>query len=95
MKSQRMIGSGREENGLYYMNLVPEVKRIVECNNTITEVYSQSPLVNDLWHFRLGHLSPRRLLILNERFPHFKFTLPTNHTCDICHFAKQNAFHII
>ena len=84
-----MIGSGRQENGLYYMELVSEVKTTVICNNTIAESHSYSLPVSDLWHYRLGHLSTNRLSILIEKFPHAKFTLPSSHTCDICQFAKQ------
>ena len=76
---------------MHYIDLVPDVKASVQCNNTIVEMhsYSHSLPIFDLWHYCLGHLSSKRLPILIEKCPQFKFALPSSHTCDICQFAKQ------
>jgi len=40
-----------------------------------------------LWHFRLGHVSYKRLAHMSHLFPSLSFDSQT--TCDMCHFARQ------
>ena len=84
-----MIGSGSLENGLYYIKLVPSGYHTINCNNTIADNHPQAISSFDVWHYRLGHLSSHRLMILNEKILYLKIQLPSNHDCDIYHFAKQ------
>ena len=42
---------------------------------------------SNLWHFRLGHLSRKKLNVLNQKFPFI--SKHTNEMCDVCHLAKQ------
>ena len=48
LKSLNVIGSGREDNGLYYLDLVPEVKKVVIYNNTIAKLYPCTISISDL-----------------------------------------------
>jgi hypothetical protein len=42
----------------------------------------------DIWHYRLGHLSPSRLQLLHSNNPHISCDLMST-PCTICHLAKQ------
>ena len=43
--------------------------------------------MTNIWHFRLGHLSGKRLNILSQDFPFI--SKHTMEMCDVCHLAKQ------
>lgn len=43
--------------------------------------------LDELWHFRLGHLSRKNLLLVNKTFS--DIDMPTDHVCDICLQSKQ------
>ncbi|CAL9006827.1 unnamed protein product [Prunus brigantina] len=51
----KMIGSGKQRGGLYYMSLLQK-----------TLVSYQVSLSSDLWHMRLGHQSPARLRLASS-----------------------------
>jgi len=44
-------------------------------------------MIELIWHYRLGHLSPQRLQLLHKQFPYIN--CPNFDICDICQFAKQ------
>src|SRR2546428_28517 len=43
---------------------------------------------DDIWHYRLGHLSMNRLLTLQKSVPIIKCNKAAK-PCDVCHFCKQ------
>jgi hypothetical protein len=45
-----------------------------------------------LWHFRLGHVSHKRLSHMSKLYP--SLTFDHKAACDICHFAKQKQLPI-
>lgn len=40
-----------------------------------------------IWHFRLGHMSSKRIAQMSKLYSSFEYD--NNSTCDICHLAKQ------
>ena len=86
---KRMIGLAKHMNGLYYVEGSPMVTRLAHCNSNIASNTSSSFSVcsDELWHFRLGHLSSSRLSILNKNFPYI--SCHVSPLCEICQYAKQ------
>lgn len=80
--TKKKIGSAKEHNGVYhldldqfsYINLNSSTTFTIRCNK------------EDLWHYRLGHLSSNRLAIINKKFP--DVTVSSNLVCDICSETK-------
>ena len=61
------------------------MKKPTLCNNTLATPTIPS---SELWHYRLGHLSSKRLQILRDKFP-FITIGNSNFPCDVCHYSKQ------
>ena len=76
----RMIGSGKQHAGLYYMSPLP--------NQAHASQISTDP---DLWHKRLGHPSPAYLQLVSSLLPIpiSKNLIPIHNHCSICPKAKQ------
>nr|TKS03518.1 hypothetical protein D5086_0000155150 [Populus alba] len=71
LATRRMIGLGKQRNGLYYLVKIATKNSMVQptppshqtvCNLTISST--------DLWHKRLGHISPKNLTHLISAHPH-------------------------
>lgn len=71
---KRKIGLGCLHEGLYHLQLASV------CS-------FQSSTTNNLWHYRLGHVSFARLKMLAQKFPFI--TCSNNVACTICPQAKQ------
>jgi hypothetical protein len=82
-KSLRMIGSAREHEGLYYLNLSNNSAYVAALDGL------HHPIIptQAIWHFRLGHLSLSRMTTLHSKFPYV--TVDQTGICDICHLAKH------
>jgi hypothetical protein len=79
---QRMTGSGRMINGLYYLEgtqIQPLSGK--QCNSVAIPKTA-------LWHFRLGHTSFARLELMKKLYPDIDVN-KVDFCCDICHLAKQ------
>ncbi|GAU46782.1 hypothetical protein TSUD_351810 [Trifolium subterraneum] len=85
-KSLKMIGSGELIEGLYYLTNKPQP---VSANSSISINPSSNIHIpkQALWHFRLGHLSHARLLLMQSSFPFV--TIDEHAVCDICHLARH------
>ncbi|XP_062155569.1 serine/threonine-protein kinase TIO isoform X4 [Alnus glutinosa] len=87
------IGVGREANGLFYLLDNPDMLSKVDsssCKFLVPFQFSATvkSVSTDIWHYRLGHLSPSRLQLLHSNNPHISCDLiPT--PCTICPLAKQ------
>jgi len=85
----KMIGLGDQIEGLYRLVLDSFNKPL--CNSlSVNNISSNTNLTipsTTLWHFRLGHVSHKRLTHMSQLYP--SLTFDDNATCDICHFAKQ------
>jgi hypothetical protein len=87
------IGVGKEANGLFYLLEKPELHQpdISSCNFTFASFMFSAHVKyvsTDLWHYRLGHLSPSRLKILHANNPQIScdlFSLP----CTVCPLARN------
>ncbi|KAI9177333.1 hypothetical protein LWI28_013780 [Acer negundo] len=81
---RRMIGLGKQHDGLYYLAALATKKsaptKRPACNLTISST--------NLWHNRLGHASPPRLSFIAKNF--LKFLVQSNKACHICPLAKQS-----
>ncbi|CAJ2657635.1 unnamed protein product [Trifolium pratense] len=81
---QKMIGSGRLINGLYYLEGTQSQSSLPtgkHCN-------ALGIPKTALWHFRFGHTSQKRLEILHKLYPNIDIN-KDEFCCDICHLAKQ------
>lgn len=74
--AKRMIGLGKQFNGLYYLTPAQNLYII----NYITRT-------SDLWHQCLRHLSAAPLYTLSQTILEIKFN--PKHVCNICPLAKQ------
>ncbi|KAI9154455.1 hypothetical protein LWI28_026548 [Acer negundo] len=87
LATRRMIGLGKQNDGLYYMvALTTEKTKITSpvnrpaCNLTLSST--------DLWHKRLCHASPPRLSFIAKNFK--IFSIQSNNARHICPLAKQS-----
>jgi len=85
-----MIGLGDQIEGLYRLYLAffntTSYNNALSVNHISTNTNLTIPS-SALWHFRLGHVSHKRLAYMSQLYP--TLTFDHNATCDICHFAKQ------
>jgi len=74
----RMIGSGKQHAGLYYMSPLPN------------QAHTSQILIDlDLWHKRLEHPSPASLQHASSLLPISKNLIPIHNNCSVCPNAKQ------
>jgi len=69
------IGSVKFHEGLYVLS---------NCKSCISYVTGDKD--NNVWHKRLGHLSDRRLNILQSQYNYIDYR---KEHCDVCHMSKQ------
>ncbi|GAU15708.1 hypothetical protein TSUD_307180 [Trifolium subterraneum] len=84
---QRMIGSGKLLNGLYYLEGTNASTHslVKPVTGTVCTVFSIPQ--SALWHFRFGHASNSRLEIMHKSYP--SISINKDCVCDVCHLAKQ------
>ncbi|KAI9173831.1 hypothetical protein LWI28_007225 [Acer negundo] len=89
LATRRMIGLGKQRDGLYYL-----VALTTQKSNTNTSSPTDRPTCylalssTNLWHHRLGHVSPSRLSFIAKNF--FNLSVQSNNACPICPLAKQS-----
>jgi hypothetical protein len=77
------IGVDEERDGLFYLlHSDPPVPV-----SSVFSVLSINNVSDDLWHYRLGHLSSSRLAIFHKFVP--VISVNPNHICTVCPLAKQ------
>ncbi|CAL9024038.1 unnamed protein product, partial [Prunus brigantina] len=79
LTTKKVIGLGKEHNGLYYLTKPTDIKPPPAAHTTSTN--------SDLWHRRLGHPSAAPLQFLSKSVYGIPFNL--NSDCEICPMAKQ------
>ncbi|KAK2994898.1 hypothetical protein RJ640_001881 [Escallonia rubra] len=77
LHSRRLIGVGRERNGLYYLEPIKGGKALT-ARNTISA---------NTWHLRLGHLPVNRISLIPDLS--VSFDCKKTSFCDVCYKAKQ------
>jgi len=87
------IGVGREANGLFYLLDNPDMLSKADsssCKFPIPFQFSATikSVSTNIWHYRLGHLSPSRLQFLHSNNQHISCDLIST-PCTICPLAKQ------
>jgi hypothetical protein len=93
----KTIGVGEERSGLYHLLQVsgkhsPIVSNSVVSffNNISNSAVSATSIKNvsdDIWHYRLGHVSSSRMHLLHQYIP--AMVVNKNNVCTICPLAKQ------
>jgi hypothetical protein len=87
LATRRTIGLGKQRNGLYYLVALATEKSLTNlssstnrpaCNLTISST--------ELWHSRLGHVSPSRLSFIAKNF--LNFSVESKNACHTCPLAK-------
>ena len=87
---RRMIGLGKQRDGLYYLAALTTRK----IGTTSHSSPNNQPTCNlttsstDIWHSRLGHISPSRMSFIAKNF--LKISNQSNNACPICPLAKQH-----
>jgi hypothetical protein len=67
--TRRMIGLGKQHNGLYYLVALATKPNMINPSSTITQPTCHFTISStDLWHNRLGHTSPSRLHFIAKFF---------------------------
>ena len=85
--SLRMIGLAKLIDGLYYL-IVSKSEWFLHTDFLHANSSVATPITSsNIWHFRLEHLSRKRLNVLNHKFPFI--SKHVNELCDVCHLAKQ------
>jgi hypothetical protein len=94
----KTIGVGEERSGLYHLLQVsgkhsPIVSNSVVSffNNISNSAVSATSIKNvsdDIWHYRLGHVSSSRMHLLHQYIP--AMVVNKNKVCTICPLAKQH-----
>jgi hypothetical protein len=82
----KIIGLGKERHGLFYLQQSDSTSSV----NSICFNVSIKSVSDDIWHYRLGHLSLAKLRLLHASFP--EISVNTKHVCTICPLAKQRSF---
>ncbi|KAK2966571.1 hypothetical protein RJ640_009343 [Escallonia rubra] len=77
LHSRRLIGVGRERNGLYYLEPIKGGKALT-ARNTISA---------NMWHLRLGHLPVNCISLIPDLS--VSFDCKKTSFCDVCYKAKQ------
>jgi hypothetical protein len=85
---QKMIGSGKKLNGLYYLEgtngSVHSSTNKSFSSGTICNAFSIPQ--SALWHFLFGHASTSRLALMHKLYPSICFNKDC--VCDVFHVAK-------
>jgi hypothetical protein len=79
----KMIGLGKERHGLFYLQQSDSTSNV----NSVCFNVSIKNVSDDIWHYRLGHLSLTRLHLLHASF--LEISVNTEHVCTVCPLAKQ------
>uniref|UniRef100_A0A2N9G6D1 Integrase catalytic domain-containing protein n=1 Tax=Fagus sylvatica TaxID=28930 RepID=A0A2N9G6D1_FAGSY len=93
----RMIGMGRQQNGLYMLDLSSHSKLTAAVNvpdSFHKLLYSFSTIKHSsnsfhTWHCRLGHPSSSRMNFLSTVMPDISHSCKDTHVCTVCPLAKQ------
>ena len=94
----RMIGIGRQQNGLYILDLSSNSKPTAAVNvphSTFNKLlYSLSKIKHSsnsfhTWHCRLGHPSSSRMNFLSSVVPNISHSCKDTHVFIVCPLAKQ------
>jgi hypothetical protein len=80
LTSWETIGVGEEKHGLFYLVQPDSV-------SSVSSAFSISNVSEDIWHYRLGHLSSSRLNLLHASVP--DISINSKHVCTICPLAKH------
>jgi hypothetical protein len=95
----RMIGMGKQQNGLYLLDLTSDSQHSAATTSHTTPnlqkyLYSLTSIKDSnnnlhVWHCRLGHPSFSRMNFLSSTMPHVSHSCTDVHTCSVCPLAKQ------
>ncbi|RVW56241.1 Retrovirus-related Pol polyprotein from transposon RE1 [Vitis vinifera] len=89
LATRRTIGLGKQRDGLYYLvALVTEKSLTNHSSSTNQPACNLAISSTDLWHSRLGHVSPFCLSFIAKNF--LNFSVQSNNACPICPLAKQS-----
>jgi len=82
-----MIGCVEMQDRLYILRIPSnqnlQIKLVKSSHITNTVNFTTSDLEN-LWHFRLGHVSNKSINVIKNKFPFVKYNKSF-----VCHFVKQ------
>ncbi|KAM2356612.1 hypothetical protein ACFX1X_005690 [Malus domestica] len=85
LATKKMIGLGKEHDGLYY--LVPVKEDVIFRQNKVGVTAASVSTSANIWHQRLGHLSNGPAQFLSSSIPSISFNFDSH--CDVCPIAKQ------
>lgn len=99
MQNLKRIGTVDMVEGLYRLKMLPLKEyapssitafvsaTFVPAVSTSVSSFSCNKIAIDLWHFRLGHPSSERMLLLKQCYP--LLTTDKQFVCHTCHHSKQ------
>ena len=89
LATRRTIGLGKQHDGLYYLVALATEKYLTNHSSSTNQPACNLAISStDLWHSRLGHVSPSCLSFIAKNF--LNFSVQSNNACPICPLAKQS-----
>ncbi|WJZ95109.1 hypothetical protein VitviT2T_013901 [Vitis vinifera] len=89
LATRRTIGLGKQRDGLYYLVALATEKSLTNHSSSTNQPTCNLAISStDLWHSRLGYVSPSRLSFIAKNF--LNFSVQSNNACPICPLAKQS-----
>lgn len=88
LATRKMIGLGKQRDGLYHLVALANKKSTNNSPSNNQPTCNLTTKSTDLWHSRLGHLSPSRLRFIAKKF--LNISIQSNNACIVCSLAKQS-----
>ena len=86
---KRTIGLGKRRDRLYYSVTLAMEKSLTNHSSSTNQLaYNLAIFSTNLWHSRLGHVSPSHLSFIANNF--LNFSVQSNNACPICSLTKQS-----
>ena len=80
---------GKQHDRLYYLVALATKKSLTNHSSSINQPSCNLAISStDLWHSRLGHVSPSHLSFIANNF--LNFSVQSNNACPICSLTKQS-----
>lgn len=88
LATRKMIGLGKQRDGLYHLVALADKKSTSNSPSNNQPTCNLTTKPTDLWHSRLGHLSPSRLRFIAKNF--LNISIQSNNACLVCPLTTQS-----
>lgn len=88
LATRKMIGLGKQRDGLYHLVALADKKSTSNSPSNNQPTCNLTTKPTDLWHSRLGRLSPSRLRFIAKNF--LNISIQSNNACLVCPLTTQS-----